>query len=111
MKQIDGAWTGWSGDTIVQLTDGSVWRQAEYHYEYHYAYRPKVEIVSNKMQVAGCVSRFGYGGSLSPAQASRAWTEHTFECRNARPKWRAPATLKRALRRRRCERGGGPSAR
>lgn len=50
---INGAWTGWSGDTIVQLTDGSVWRQAQYHYEYHYAYRPKVEISSGKMLVAG----------------------------------------------------------
>jgi hypothetical protein len=50
---IDGAWTGWSGDTIVQLTDGSVWRQDEYRYEYHYAYRPKVEISKGKMQVAG----------------------------------------------------------
>lgn len=50
---IDGSWTGWSGDTIVQLTDGSVWRQAEYHYEYRYAYRPKVEISSGKMLVEG----------------------------------------------------------
>lgn len=30
---IDGSWSGWSGDTIVQLTDGSVWRQDEYLYE------------------------------------------------------------------------------
>jgi len=50
---IDGAWEGWSGDTIVQLTDGSVWRQDEYLYEYHYAYRPKVEISGGKMLVAG----------------------------------------------------------
>lgn len=50
---IDGSWSGWSGDTIVQLTDGSVWRQEEYHYEYHYAYRPKVEVVKGKMSVAG----------------------------------------------------------
>lgn len=51
---IDGSWTGWDGDTIVQLTDSSVWRQAEYHYEYHYAYRPKVELTRDgKMHVAG----------------------------------------------------------
>lgn len=50
---IDGAWEGWSGDTIVQLTNGSVWRQEEYHYEYRYAYRPKVEIRNGKMQVDG----------------------------------------------------------
>jgi len=32
---VDGSWSGWDGDTILQLTDGSVWRQDEYHYEYH----------------------------------------------------------------------------
>ncbi len=51
--QIDGSWTGWSGDTIVQLTDGTVWRQDEYLYEYHYAYRPEVTIANGKMQVDG----------------------------------------------------------
>lgn len=50
---IDGEWNGWSGDTIVQLTDGTVWRQSEYHYEYRYSYRPKVVIISGKMQVEG----------------------------------------------------------
>lgn len=51
---VDGAWRGWSGDTIVQLTDGSVWRQNEYWYSYHYSYRPKVTISSNgKMLVTG----------------------------------------------------------
>lgn len=50
---VDGEWSGWDGDTIVKLTDGSVWRQSEYHYEYHYAYRPKVAISSNKMTVDG----------------------------------------------------------
>jgi len=49
---IDGSWTGWSGDTVVRLTDGSVWKQDEYHYEYHYAYRAKVEISGGKMMVA-----------------------------------------------------------
>jgi hypothetical protein len=53
MRYVQGAWTGWSGDTIVELTDGSIWKQAEYHYEYRYAYRPKVEIKGDKMHVAG----------------------------------------------------------
>jgi hypothetical protein len=51
--RIDGSWTGWSGDTVVQLTDGSVWRQQEYHYEYHYAYRPEATISNGKMMVKG----------------------------------------------------------
>lgn len=51
--RIDGSWTGWSGDTVVQLTNGSVWRQQEYHYEYHYAYRPEVTVSNGKMMVKG----------------------------------------------------------
>ncbi len=51
--RIDGTWTGWAGDTIVQLTDGSVWRQDEYRYEYRYAYRPQVVVTGGKMEVAG----------------------------------------------------------
>lgn len=50
---VDGSWEGWSGDTIVRLTDGSVWRQDEYHYEYHYAYRPAVSVSNGKMLVKG----------------------------------------------------------
>lgn len=50
---VEGSWEGWSGETLVELTDGSVWRQQEYYYEYRYAYRPKVTVVGNKMQVDG----------------------------------------------------------
>jgi hypothetical protein len=50
---IDGSWNGWDGDTIVQMTDGSVWRQDEYHYEYCYAYRPSATISNGRMHVAG----------------------------------------------------------
>lgn len=53
MKRIEGAWTGWSDSTIVKLTDGSVWEQAEYFYQYQYAYRPEVAITGSKMLVAG----------------------------------------------------------
>lgn len=40
--QVESEWEGWNGDTIIRLTDGSIWKQEEYHYEYRYAYRPKV---------------------------------------------------------------------
>ena len=50
---VDGSWGGWSVDTIVQLSGGTVWRQDEYCYEHFYAYQPKVEIANGKMQVAG----------------------------------------------------------
>ena len=32
------------GKTFVEMTDGSKWKQAEYHYEYHYAYRPEATV-------------------------------------------------------------------
>jgi hypothetical protein len=51
--QVDGDWNGWEGETVVELTDGSIWRQEEYHYEYRYEYRPKVTISNGKMLVNG----------------------------------------------------------
>ena len=51
--QVEDEWEGWDGDTVVTLTDGSVWKQEEYHYEYRYAYRPYVVISNNVMHVEG----------------------------------------------------------
>jgi hypothetical protein len=51
--QVENDWAGWDGDTIVTLTDGSVWRQEEYYYEYHYAYRPYLTLKNNVMHVEG----------------------------------------------------------
>jgi hypothetical protein len=50
-SQVEGAWTGWSGDTIVKLTNGTVWRQAQYYYRYQYKYRPHVIIDGGMMYV------------------------------------------------------------
>ncbi|NGN93914.1 hypothetical protein G5C66_14320 [Nocardioides sp. KC13] len=52
-RYVDGEWAGWDGDTIVKLTDRTVWRQVEYYYEYQYAYRPEVTISAGKMIVKG----------------------------------------------------------
>jgi hypothetical protein len=43
-SQIDGDFEGWEGETIVKLTNGQIWQQTEYHYEYHYAFMPEVLI-------------------------------------------------------------------
>jgi hypothetical protein len=55
--QIDGEFEGWEGETVVKLTNGQVWLQTEYHYEYHYAYMPDVLIYQSgggwKMRVDG----------------------------------------------------------
>lgn len=42
--QIDGDFNGWEGETIVKLTNGQVWKQNQYYYNYRYAYMPKVTI-------------------------------------------------------------------
>jgi len=56
-SQIDGDFEGWEGETIVKLTNGQIWRQSEYHYNYHYAFRPNVTIFKTgsgyKMMVDG----------------------------------------------------------
>lgn len=38
-SKIDGMFEGWRGDTIVKLTNGQIWQQAEYYYSYRFAYR------------------------------------------------------------------------
>jgi hypothetical protein len=43
-SQIDGDFNGWEGETIIRLTNGQIWKQSSYHYEYHYAFMPKVLI-------------------------------------------------------------------
>ena len=54
MLKIYGPWYGWQGETAVKLSDGSVWLQAEYYYQYQYSFSPDVIITNqNKMYVNG----------------------------------------------------------
>jgi hypothetical protein len=43
-SQISGTFNGWSGSTTFTLTNGQVWQQSSYAYDYRYAYRPNVLI-------------------------------------------------------------------
>lgn len=36
---------GWTGDTIFELQNGQIWKQAQYEYKYFYAYRPDAMVV------------------------------------------------------------------
>ena len=38
-SKIDGTFKGWRGDTIIKLTNGQIWQQAEYYYSYRFGYR------------------------------------------------------------------------
>lgn len=56
-SRINGEFKGWEGNTAYELTNGQVWQQAHYKYNYKYAHRPEVIIYNpgsgNIMQVAG----------------------------------------------------------
>lgn len=41
-SRIDGTFNGWSGSTSYALTNGQIWQQATYKYEYAYKIRPEV---------------------------------------------------------------------
>ena len=43
-SQIDGEFTGWDGSKQYKLVNGQIWQQAEYKYEYKYAYRPETVV-------------------------------------------------------------------
>lgn len=43
-SSIDGEFRGWDGNSKYRLTNGQVWQQSEYKYEYMYSYRPEVMI-------------------------------------------------------------------
>jgi len=45
-SRIDGEFNGWTSDTLFKLTNGQIWKQAEYSYKYAYKYSPKVFIAN-----------------------------------------------------------------
>jgi hypothetical protein len=53
VSRVRGEWTGWDGETVVELENGQTWQQDVYHYEYKYSFRPEVFIDGNLMQVEG----------------------------------------------------------
>lgn len=44
---LDGAITGWNGNTVFRFTTGFRWKQAVYRYQYFYLYRPEARIWAN----------------------------------------------------------------
>lgn len=45
---ISGEFHGWEGESIFKLDNGQIWQQAEYDYNYEYAYRPDVVIYKTR---------------------------------------------------------------
>lgn len=41
---------GWKGDTVFQFSNGQIWQQSVYRYQYMYAYRPLVKVVQENGQ-------------------------------------------------------------
>jgi len=52
-SRIAGAWTGWNGETIVKLVNGTIWQQAQYYYRYQYKYHPRAIVDGQYMHVEG----------------------------------------------------------
>jgi len=44
-SKIINDFKGWSGDTVFELQNGQIWKQAKYAYKYFYAHRPDATIV------------------------------------------------------------------
>lgn len=57
-SNVNGDFEGWEGDTVVILANGQIWKQTDFRYEYHYAFRPTVVVYRDgaryKMFVEGC---------------------------------------------------------
>jgi (2Fe-2S) ferredoxin len=54
-SRIVNDYRGWDGDTLIELSDGTLWVQDGYYYHYHYAYRPKVTITQEGSSVYALV--------------------------------------------------------
>lgn len=55
--QINGNFSGWDGKSVIKLTNGEIWMQTEYYYQYSFAFMPKVTLISTpagyRMKVDG----------------------------------------------------------
>jgi hypothetical protein len=62
-SKIDGNFDGWDGETIFRLTNGQIWQQTEFGFNYHFAFMPRVLIFRSgngfKMQVDGVNKTIG----------------------------------------------------
>lgn len=44
---LDGAVSGWTGQTVFSFINGQRWKQASYSYRYFYRYRPQAKVFGN----------------------------------------------------------------
>lgn len=55
---IKGEFNGWTGETVVELSDGSFWIQSHFYFNFCYSFNPIVKLVnengSTKMYINGC---------------------------------------------------------
>lgn len=49
-SQINGAFNGWTGNTVVTLINGQVWQQSSYYYYYYYHFMPRVSVYQTNGQ-------------------------------------------------------------
>lgn len=44
---VTNEFLGWTGSTVIRLSNGQVWQQSAYLYEYHYAHRPEARLAEH----------------------------------------------------------------
>lgn len=43
-SKIKGEFSGWDGETVFELVNGQVWKQAKFKHKHHYKFMPLVKI-------------------------------------------------------------------
>ena len=51
--RVKGSWGGFARDRVIELNDGSIWRQVDDHYEWRFAHQPAAAIEGDRMIVKG----------------------------------------------------------
>jgi|SRR5580658_4240078 hypothetical protein len=74
-SRIEGEWTGWDGNTVVTLVNGSVWQQDEYYYRYQYKYRQRSSWTVIECTSTACRRRSGYIGFAKELVLQQPHTE------------------------------------
>ena len=64
--QVVSDFKGFSGDSVFELTDGTIWEEAEYKYEYHYAYRPDAVVVDGASGIEIHIEGMSQGNRVRP---------------------------------------------
>ena len=85
--KIDGEFNGFDDNRLFEMANGTFWIQSDYHYWYHYAYRPDVLITED----GGRYSLSVAGQSITVSKIDnviKSRIDHEIAERNAQPTYK-----------------------